>query len=41
VFSWDIDRHGPGWPAVRDGIGGDAGWPLYPSRYASLFTEEG
>lgn len=33
-----IDRHGPGWPAVSDGIAGDAGWPLYLRRYAALFT---
>src|SRR5665213_2190340 len=25
----DIDRHGPGWQAVRDGVADDAGWPLY------------
>jgi uncharacterized protein YndB with AHSA1/START domain len=36
----NIDRHGPGWQAVHDGIEGKAGWPLYLSRYASLFTEE-
>ena len=24
-----IDRHGPGWEAVRDGVDGDQGWPLY------------
>ena len=35
-----LDRHGPGWQAVQDGIEGEAGWPLYLSRYASLFTEE-
>ncbi|MFC6883223.1 MULTISPECIES: SRPBCC family protein [Actinomadura] len=34
----DIDRHGPGWQAIADGIGGDAGWPLYLSRYAGLFA---
>jgi uncharacterized protein YndB with AHSA1/START domain len=34
-----IDRHGPGWQAVSDGIGGDAGWPLYLARYAALLTE--
>jgi len=28
-----LDRHGTGWRAVADGIGGDAGWPLYLSRY--------
>lgn len=31
-----IDRHGPGWESVRDGVGGDQGWALYLSRYASL-----
>jgi uncharacterized protein YndB with AHSA1/START domain len=31
-----IDRHGPGWEAVRDGIAGDGGWPLYLDRYADL-----
>lgn len=34
-----IDRHGPGWEAVHDGIADDAGWQLYLSRYAALFTE--
>ena len=34
-----IDRHGPGWPAVADGIGNDAGWPLYLARYASLLGD--
>ena len=24
-----VDRHGPGWEGVRDGVEGDAGWPLY------------
>ena len=31
-----IDRHGPGWQAVADGVDGDAGWPLYLRRYANL-----
>jgi uncharacterized protein YndB with AHSA1/START domain len=31
-----LDRHGDGWQAVADGVGGDAGWPLYLSRYAEL-----
>lgn len=35
----DIDRHGPGWEAVRDGVADDAGWPLYLARYAALFSE--
>jgi uncharacterized protein YndB with AHSA1/START domain len=35
----NIDRHGPGWEAVTDGVANDAGWPLYLARYAALFTE--
>jgi uncharacterized protein YndB with AHSA1/START domain len=34
-----LDRHGPGWEAVRDGVEHDAGWPLYLDRYAALFSE--
>ena len=33
-----LDRHGPGWQSVRDGVADDAGWPLYLGRYASLVT---
>ena len=33
-----IDRHGPGWPAVSDGVSHDQGWPLYLDRYAALFA---
>jgi uncharacterized protein YndB with AHSA1/START domain len=36
-----IDRHGPGWEAVRDGIAGDGGWPLYLDRYAALLVPAG
>ena len=32
-----IDRHGPGWESVRDGVRDDQGWPLYLDRYAALF----
>ena len=32
-----IDRHGPGWPAVSEGVAHDQGWPLYLNRYAALF----
>jgi DNA-binding transcriptional ArsR family regulator/uncharacterized protein YndB with AHSA1/START domain len=32
-----IERHGDGWQAIGDGVGGDAGWPLYLDRYAGLF----
>ena len=34
----NLDRHGPGWQSVRDGVGHEAGWPLYLDRYAALFT---
>ncbi|PYI69727.1 ATPase [Arthrobacter livingstonensis] len=36
----NIDRHGPGWHAVRDGVDDDAGWSLYLARYAALFSED-
>jgi uncharacterized protein YndB with AHSA1/START domain len=36
-----IDRHGPGWPSLRDGVAGDQGWPLYLDCYAALFDEAG
>ncbi|HEX5199087.1 MAG TPA: SRPBCC family protein [Actinoplanes sp.] len=36
-----LDRHGPGWESVRDGIGHDQGWPLYLDRYAGLFAADG
>jgi uncharacterized protein YndB with AHSA1/START domain len=29
-----IDRHGDGWEGVREGVGGDQGWPLYLERFA-------
>lgn len=31
-----LDRHGPMWPSMRDGVAGPGGWPLYVSRYAAL-----
>ena len=34
-----LDRHGEGWEGVRDGIGGQEGWPLYLERYAGLVGE--
>jgi uncharacterized protein YndB with AHSA1/START domain len=34
----NLDRHGPGWEAVRDGVAEDQGWPLYLDRYAALLT---
>jgi uncharacterized protein YndB with AHSA1/START domain len=36
-----IDRHGPGWEAVSDGVDGDGGWPLYLQRYAALVDAGG
>jgi len=37
----NLDRHGPGWESVRDGVAHDQGWPLYLGRYAELFTDAG
>ena len=34
-----LDRHGPGWQAVSDGVDGAQGWPLYLDRYAALLKE--
>jgi uncharacterized protein YndB with AHSA1/START domain len=30
----NLDRHGEGWEAERDAVGGDQGWPLYLDRFA-------
>ncbi len=35
-----LDRHGPDWRAVSDGIADDQGWQLYLQRYADLFGED-
>lgn len=32
----NIDRHGPDWAALSDGVGGSQGWPLYLQRYGAL-----
>jgi uncharacterized protein YndB with AHSA1/START domain len=32
----NLDRHGPGWESVADGVCADQGWPLYLTRYAAL-----
>ena len=32
----NLDRHGPGWESVADGVDADQGWPLYLERYAAL-----
>ena len=33
----NLDRHGDGWEGLREGVGGDQGWPLYLQRFAALF----
>ncbi len=37
----NIDRHGPGWEAVAEGVSADGGWPLYLDLYAALFGDRG
>jgi uncharacterized protein YndB with AHSA1/START domain len=37
----NIERHGKGWEGVREGVGGDEGWPLYLQRYAGVVAEKG
>lgn len=32
----NLDRHGPGWEAVAEGVEGDGGWPLYLDRFVAL-----
>jgi uncharacterized protein YndB with AHSA1/START domain len=34
----NLDRHGPGWEGLRDGIATDDGWPLYLARYAEVIA---
>jgi uncharacterized protein YndB with AHSA1/START domain len=36
-----LDRHGPGWQSVAEGVDGTEGWPLYLARYAALVAQEG
>jgi uncharacterized protein YndB with AHSA1/START domain len=31
-----IDRHGPGWQSLSEGVGADDGWPLYLARYVAM-----
>jgi uncharacterized protein YndB with AHSA1/START domain len=35
-----LDRHGEGWEGVREGVGGDQGWPLYLQRFADVLGRE-
>jgi uncharacterized protein YndB with AHSA1/START domain len=37
----NLERHGEGWQGVREGVGGDEGWPLYLRRYAAVVAEKG
>jgi uncharacterized protein YndB with AHSA1/START domain len=34
----NLERHGDGWEAVRDGVGAPGGWPLYLQRYGALLA---
>jgi uncharacterized protein YndB with AHSA1/START domain len=34
----NLDRHGPGWESMRDGVDAPDGWPIYLSRYQALTT---
>jgi uncharacterized protein YndB with AHSA1/START domain len=33
-----LNRHLDGWESLREGVNGDAGWPLYLRRYTELFA---
>jgi uncharacterized protein YndB with AHSA1/START domain len=35
----NLDRHGEGWPFLREGVAGDEGWPLYLQRYADVLAD--
>lgn len=35
-----LDRHGPGWQGLADGVAADEGWPRYLDRFAALLTRE-
>jgi uncharacterized protein YndB with AHSA1/START domain len=34
-----LERHGPGWESLRDGVDSDGGWPLYLARYSEVVEE--
>lgn len=34
-----LDRHGEGWQGLREGVGGDEGWPLYLNRYGEQLKQ--
>jgi uncharacterized protein YndB with AHSA1/START domain len=33
-----LERHGEGWESLRDGVGGDDGWPLWLTAFADLIA---
>ncbi|HZO60727.1 MAG TPA: SRPBCC family protein [Solirubrobacterales bacterium] len=35
----NLERHGAGWEGVREGVGGEGGWPLYLQKFADLFKD--
>jgi uncharacterized protein YndB with AHSA1/START domain len=35
----NLERHGEGWEAVRDGVAATDGWPLYLQRFAERVRE--
>lgn len=37
----NLDRHGDGWEAVRAGVDGGDGWPLYLRRFAEVVGQGG
>jgi uncharacterized protein YndB with AHSA1/START domain len=34
----NLERHGPGWEGVSEGVGGAEGWPLYLERFEALLA---
>ena len=34
----NLDRHGDGWHAVREGVDSEGGWPLYLRRFADVLA---
>src|SRR5436305_10256524 len=36
----NLDRHGDGWEGVRQGVGGDQGWPLYLERFGEVLAKK-
>jgi uncharacterized protein YndB with AHSA1/START domain len=36
-----LDRHGPGWESVQEGVASDEGWTLYLAGYAGLVAGPG